>query len=91
MQRRGYITEETIEKAKSVPFLAKLFDEYQHQELLEMEPRSAKDEKKLQDFEVGKAKQEVILDALREGITDDSYPNFESFVQTHKDLLETSR
>lgn len=87
LQRRGWITEETIEKAKSVPFLAKLFDEYQYQELLEMEPRSAKDEKKLQDFEVGKAKQEAILDALGEGITDDSYPNFESFVQVIKDLL----
>ena len=87
LQRRGWITEETIEKAKSVPFLAKLFDEYQYQELLEMEPRSTKDEKKLQDFEVGKAKQEAILDALREGITDDSYPNFESFVQVIKDLL----
>ena len=87
LQRRGWITEETIEKAKSVPFLAKLFDEYQYQELLEMEPRSAKEEKKLQDFEVGRAKQEVILDALREGITDDSYPNFETFVQVIKDLL----
>ena len=87
LQRRGYITKETIEKAKSVPFLAKLFDEYQYQELLEMEPRSAKDEKKLQDFEAGKAKQETILDALGEGITDDSYPNFEVFVQVIKDLL----
>ena len=71
LQRRGYITKETIKKAKSVPFLAKLFDEYQYQELLEMEPRSAKDEKKLQDFEAGKAKQETILNALRGGITDD--------------------
>lgn len=87
LQRRGWITEETIEKAKSVPFLAKLFDEYQYQELLEMEPRSAKDEKKLQDFEAGKAKQEAILDALGKGITDDSFPNFESFVQVIKDLL----
>ena len=87
LQRRGWITEETIEKAKSVSFLARLFDEYQYQELLEMEPRSAKEEKKLQDFEVGKAKQEAILDALRKGITDDSSPNFESFVQVIKDLL----
>ena len=87
LQRRGYITKETIKKAKSVPFLAKLFDEYQYQELLEMEPRSAKDEKKLQDFEAGKDKQEAILDALRGGITDDSYPNFEVFVQVIKDLL----
>jgi N-6 DNA methylase len=87
LQRRGWITEETIEKAKSVSFLARLFDEYQYQELLEMEPRSAKEEKKLQDFEVGKVKQEAILDALRKGITDDSYPNFESFVQVIKDLL----
>ena len=87
LQRRGWITEKNIEKAKSVPFLAKLFDEYQYQELLEMEPRSAKDEKKLHDFEAGKAKQEAILDALREGITDDSFPNFESFVQVIKDLL----
>jgi len=87
LQRRGKINEETIEKAKSVPFLAKLFDEYQYQELQEMEPRSAKDEKKLQDFEAGKAKQEAILDALGEGIAKESYPNFESFVQVIKDLL----
>lgn len=87
LQRRGWITEETIEKAKSVSFLARLFDEYQYQELLEMEPRSAKEEKELQDFKVGKVKQEAILDALRKGITDDSYPNFESFVQVIKDLL----
>ena len=52
-----------------------------------MEPRSAKDEKKLHDFEAGKAKQEAILEALRGGITDDSYPNFENFVQVIKDLL----
>ena len=52
-----------------------------------MEPRSAKNEKKLQDFEAGKAKQEAILDALGKGITDDSYPNFEGFVQVIKDLL----
>ena len=45
-----------------------------------MEPRSAKDEKKLQDFEAGKAKQEAILNALGGGITEDSFPNFESFV-----------
>lgn len=87
LQRRGWITEETIEKAKSAPFLAKLFDEYQYQELLEMEPRSAKDEKKLQDFEAGKAKQEAILDALRKGISKETYPNFEIFVQVIKDLL----
>ena len=87
LQRRGWITEETIEKARSVPFLARLFDEYQYQELLEMEPRSAKDEKKFQDFVAGKTKQEAILEALRKGITDDSFPNFESFEQVIKDLL----
>lgn len=87
LQRRGWITEETIEKAKSAPFLVKLFDEYQYQELLEMEPRSAKDEKKLQDFEAGKAKQEAILDALGKEISKETYPNFEIFVQVIKDLL----
>ena len=46
LQRRGRITEDTIEKVKSVPFVAKLYDEYQYQELLEMEPRTANDEKK---------------------------------------------
>ena len=87
LQRRGWITEKTIDKAKSVPFLAKLFDEYQYQELLEMEPRSAKDEKKLQDLAAGKAKQEQLLNALRLGITDDSYPNFEEFSQVIRELL----
>ena len=87
LQRRGQISEETIEKAKSVPFLAKLFDEYKYQELLEMEPRSAKDEKKLQDFVAGKTKQESILTALAKGSSDKTYPNFENFAQVIKDLL----
>ena len=87
LQRRGRITEDTIEKVKSVPFVAKLYDEYQYQELLEMEPRTANDEKKLQDLAAGKTKQEQLLNALRLGITDDSYPNFEEFSQVIRELL----
>ena len=67
MQRRGWITEETIEKAKGVPFpLAKLFDEYQYQELLEMEPRSAKDEKNYKALKLGKTSKPSWM-PLREG------------------------
>lgn len=87
LQRRGAITEETLEAIKSVPFFTKLYDEYKYQELLETEPRTAKQDKDLQKMLAGKDQQEQIMAALRVGLTDATYPNFEDFSQKLKDLL----
>jgi len=87
LQRRGEITEKSLESVHSVQFFAKLFDEYKYQELLEMEPRTAKQDKELQKLEEGRIKQEEILQALRQGLSEATYPNFETFTAVLKDLL----
>ncbi|HEL2217173.1 TPA: N-6 DNA methylase [Streptococcus suis] len=87
LQRRGEITEKSLESVQSVQFFAKLFDEYKYQELLEMEPRTAKQDKELQKLEEGRKKQEEILQALRQGLSEATYPNFETFTAALKDLL----
>lgn len=87
LQRRGEITEKSLDSIQSVQFFAKLFDEYKYQELLEMEPRTAKQDKELQKLEEGRIKQEEILQALRQGLSEATYPNFETFTVVLKDLL----
>ena len=87
LQRRGEITEKSLDSIQSVQFFAKLFDEYKYQELLEMEPRTAKQDKELQKLEEGRIKQEEILQALRQGLSEATYPNFETFTAVLKDLL----
>ena len=87
LQRRGEITEKSLDSIQSVQFFAKLFDEYKYQELLEMEPRTAKQDKELQKLEEGRKKQEEILQALRQGLSEATYPNFETFTAVLKDLL----
>ena len=87
LQRRGEITEKSLDSVQSVQFFAKLFDEYKYQELLEMEPRTAKQDKELQKLEEGRKKQEEILQALRQGLSEATYPNFETFTAVLKDLL----
>ena len=87
LQRRGAITEESLEAVKSLQFFTKLYDDYKYQELLETEPRTAKQDKDLQKMLAGKDQQDQILSALRAGLTDETYPNFEEFSQKLKELL----
>ncbi|HEL2596315.1 TPA: N-6 DNA methylase [Streptococcus suis] len=87
LQRRGEITEKSLESVQSIQFFAKLFDEYKYQELLEMEPRTAKQDKELQKLKEGRKKQEEILQALRQGLSETTYPNFEAFTAALKALL----
>lgn len=87
LQRRGWINQESIESAKSVPFFTKLFDQTKYQELLETEPRNSKQEKEFQKLVAGKEKQEEILQVLTQAISDQSYPNFESFTEKIKSLF----
>ncbi|HEL1942215.1 class I SAM-dependent DNA methyltransferase [Streptococcus suis] len=87
LQRRGEITEKSLESVQSIQFFAKLFDEYKYQELLEMEPRTAKQDKELQKLKEGRKKQEEILQALRQGLSETTYPNFETFTAALKALL----
>ncbi|MCQ8272371.1 type I restriction-modification system subunit M [Streptococcus suis] len=86
LQRRGEITEKSLESVQSIQFFAKLFDEYKYQELLEMEPRTAKQDKELQKLKEGRKKQEEILQALRQGLSETTYPNFETFTAALKAL-----
>lgn len=88
LQRRGRINAETIENVKGIQFFTKLYDEFKYQELLETEPRTSKQEKEMQKFELGKVKQEEIIDKLTSLITDSSYDNFEEFSAFIKKILQ---
>lgn len=79
LQRRGRINAATIENVKSIQFFTKLYDEFKYQELMETEPRTAKQEKEIQKLSLGKVKQEEIIDCLTNLITDNSYDDFEEF------------
>ncbi|MCL2112679.1 MAG: type I restriction-modification system subunit M [Streptococcaceae bacterium] len=86
LQRRGVISDETIDAVKALPFFTKLYDEAKVSALLEIEPRTAKQEKELEKFEAGKEKQEKILSALYGAKSDTSYPDFESFSKLISEL-----
>lgn len=88
LQRRGEITEETIENVRDIQFFTKLYDEFKYQELLEIEPRTAKQEKELLKFESGKVKQEDIIQVLMNASSDRSYDDFEEFTAFIKGTLK---
>jgi len=81
LQRRGIISDETIENVKALPFFTKLYDETKARVLSEIEPRGVKEEKELKKLEEGKASQDKILGALESAKSDQTYPDFEKFLK----------
>ncbi|MDT2741782.1 type I restriction-modification system subunit M [Lactococcus garvieae] len=81
LQRRGMISDETIENVKALPFFTKLYDETKARVLSEIEPRGVKEEKELKKLEEGKASQDKILGALESAKSDQTYPDFEKFLK----------
>ena len=86
LQRRGKITDETIEKVKSLSFFTKFYDKAKVSALMEIEPRTAKQEKELVKFDEGKKAQENILSALIDAKSDETYPDFEVFSKCLENL-----
>lgn len=86
LQRRGEITDETIEKVKSLSFFTKFYDKAKVSALMEIEPRTAKQEKELVKFDEGKKAQENILSALIDAKSDETYPDFEAFSKLLENL-----
>lgn len=86
LQRRGMISDETIENVKALPFFTKLYDETKARVLSEIEPRGAKEEKELKKLEEGKVSQDKILGALENAKSDHTYPDFEKFLKLITDL-----
>lgn len=86
LQRRGIISDETIENVKALPFFTKLYDETKARVLSEIEPRGAKEEKELKKLEEGKVSQDKILGALENAKSDQTYPDFEKFLKLITDL-----
>lgn len=87
LQRRGRINAEAIENVKGTQFFTKLFNEFKYQELLEIVPRTSKQEKEIKKFDEGKIKQEMIVVRLSNLISDNSYDNFEEFSAYIKENL----
>lgn len=86
LQRRGEITDETIEKVKSLSFFTKFYDKAKVSALMEIEPRTAKQEKELVKFDEGKKAQENILSALIDAKSDETYPDYEAFSKCLENL-----
>lgn len=88
LQRRGEITKDTIEYIKDNQFFTKLYDEFKYQQLLEIKPRTDKQEKDLLKLENGKKKQEKIILALMNARSDKSFDDFEEFTDHIKEILK---
>lgn len=88
LQRRGKISDDTIENVRNSQFFIKLYDELKYNELLEIEPRTAKQEKELLKLEAGKEKQEAIIAILKSLRTDESFDDFEEFTVFIKGILK---
>ncbi|SPN73064.1 putative type I restriction-modification system, DNA-methyltransferase subunit M (HsdM) (fragment) [Brochothrix thermosphacta] len=87
LQRRGRINAEIIDSVKGTQFFTKFYNEFKYQELLEIEPRTSKQENEMQKLEQGKVKQEKIIDKLTSLSSDDSYEDFEEFSAFIKENL----
>lgn len=87
LQRRGAINDETIENVKGVQFFTRLYDDSKYAELMEIEPRSAKQEKEVKKLEAGKIKQAAIIETLEAEKSDKTYDDFEAFSKVLKELL----
>ncbi|CAH1851239.1 type I restriction-modification system subunit M [Convivina intestini] len=87
LQRRGAINDETIENVKGIQFFTKLFDEVKYNELMEIEPRNAKQEKTVRKLEDGKAMQQALIATFQEAKSEKTYDDFEEFSAMLQTLL----
>jgi type I restriction enzyme M protein len=90
LQRSATLSSETVEKLKtSVYFTANahLFNEADYEELLEMNPRDAKSEKKYKKFAKGKKFIEAVITILEDNTDSSQYNDYAKFIGRLKSLL----
>ncbi|KHF41479.1 type I restriction-modification system subunit M [Halalkalibacter okhensis] len=90
LQRTGNISMDYIERLKESAFFtsnAHVFNESHFEELSEMDPRSAADEKKFKKYQKGKLFTETVIKILKENVSDKEYKNFVDFEKLLRKLL----
>lgn len=90
LQRTGSLSAENIESLKSSTLFianANIFNESEYEELLEISPRSAADEKKFKKYQKGKAFTEMVTSALSQNVDDMEYKDYSKFCKVLKKLL----
>lgn len=90
LQRTGEINLDSIDSLKNSALFtsnAHIFNESNYEELLEMNPRSAADEKKFKKYEQGKKFTEEVIKILSNNVSDKKYKNYAEFQKVLKKLL----
>ena len=90
LQRRAVLDEESIEKLRTSAYFtanSSVFNEADFEELSEMNPRSAADEKKYQKYIAGKAFTNEVLTILEANKSDRVYMDYAAFEAYLKKLL----
>lgn len=90
LQRKAIIDNDSIEKLRTSAYFtsnSSVFNETEFEELAEMNPRSAKDEKKYQKYINGQKFVNEILEILEDNKSDDVYMDFSKFTAHLKKLI----
>lgn len=90
LQRKAIIDADSIEKLRTSAYFtsnSSVFNETEFEELKEMNPRSAKDEKKYQKYINGQKFVKEVLDILEENKSEKVYLDFSNFTSHLKTLL----
>ena len=90
LQRRAVLDQENVDKLRNSAYFtanANLFNEAEFEELEEMNPRSADDEKKYKKYVTGKAFIAEVLRILEDNLSDTVYTDYAVFEKHLKGLL----
>lgn len=90
LQRRAVLNEESIEKLRTSAYFtsnSSIFSEAEFEQLAEMNPRSAADEKKYQKYLAGRKFAEDVLAILEANKSDKVYMDYAAFEAALKKLL----
>lgn len=90
LQRRGVLDEESIERLRTSSYFtsnSNIFNETDFEQLKEMNPRSAKDEKKYQKYLVGQQFVAEVLAILEANRSDQVFVDYSEFEKQLKALL----
>lgn len=90
LQRSAVLNEESIEKLRTSAYFtanSSIFNEVEYEQLAEMNPRSAADEKKYQKYLAGKIFTENVLSVLKENMSSKEYNDYANFEAHLKKLL----
>ncbi|MFV0518248.1 MAG: N-6 DNA methylase [Aminipila sp.] len=90
LQRSGSINAETIEKLRTSSYFisnSHIFNEAEFENLIEMNPRNAKDEKKYQKYILGHNFTNEVIEVLSKHTNDTKYNDYAEFEKAIKNII----